>query len=395
MLVFLLTCAFCLLIGYLFGGWHKKRTLDKEQGSLLTAFRSLSFEALAQNNQCFLDLAKSNLEKFQQGAQDDLTKRQEEIHRLVHPVKESLEKFDHKILLLEKTGIEAQAGLKQQVSLLMEMQRLLQQETTKIASSLRSTTVRGRWGEIQLRRIVELAGLTKHCDFFEQPHGSVEEQLRRPDMLVRLPAGKQIIIDAKAPLDAYLLANETEDDQERALLMKKHALAIREHIRRLASKSYTQAFQPTPEFVVLFLPAETFFSAALSVDPSLIEVGAEEGVILATPTTLIALLRSVFYGWKQEAISENAQKISQLGRELYQRLTTVGGHWAKMGKNLESAVHSYNEAVGSMERRLFPKAREFEKLHPISDKDTLEVLSPIAQMTRQLQIEELIIPDQE
>ncbi len=381
---------FCaLLVGLGIGWMLGKRGLHREEQKLREAFEALSSDALAKNNQLFLDLAKTSLEKFQEGAREDLSTRQKSIGDLVKPVQATMEKFEAKMQDLEKARLESASSLSQQMSTLTALQQQLSSETHKISSALKSTTIRGRWGEIQLKRVVEMAGMLSHCDFFEQESRTTEEGRRRPDLLVRLPAGKQIIIDAKAPLDAYLESCEEPCEETRKELLKKHAVGLRHHIRHLASKGYAQHFEDNPEFVVLFLPGEIFFSAALSADPSLIEAGADQGIILATPTTLIALLRAVSYGWKQESISQNAQKISQLGRDLYKRLSIVGEHWGRVGKSLESAVRSYNEAVGSMERRVLPKAREFEKLDASSLHDSIEPLTPIEQMTREMAAPEL------
>ena len=302
----------------------------------------------AKESSNFLDLAEAKLE----------------------PVQKSLERFESKISEVEKARAEAQGSLKTEVRNLTDMQQLLQRETHKIASALKSNTVRGRWGEIQLRRVVEMAGMVSHCDFFEQQ----SQGGKRPDMIVRLPAGRQIIVDAKAPLDAYLEAADLEDEGQRTLHLKRHADQIRSHIRQLSSKGYTEHFQPTPEFVVLFLPGEIFYSAALSQDPSLIEAGAEKGVIIATPTTLIALLRSVAFGWKQEAISNNAREIARLGQELHKRLQTLGNHWSKVGRSLSTAVKSYNEAIGSFEKRVLVTAREFDQFTELEGPKQLDVI---------------------
>jgi DNA recombination protein RmuC len=374
-----------VLIGVAIGVGITWTIMRRQKQHLTDTFRALSAEALAQNNQSFLHLAQSNLEKFQQNAQADLDKRQSAIDQLVKPVQITLEKFEGKITALEKTRSESHATLREQLSSLMGMQHQLRQETTKLSSALKATTVRGRWGEIQLRRVVELAGMLDHCDFFEQQ--TADGGRKRPDMIVRLPAGRQIIIDAKVPLEAYLEASDTQDETRRTELLRKHAGQIRAHVRNLASKAYTESFDETPEFVVLFLPGEIFFSAALSQDPGLIEAGAEQGVIIATPTTLIALLRAVFYGWKQESISRDARHISEMGRELYKRISSMGTHFARIGKSLEGANKAYNEAVGSLERRVLPKAREFEHLD--RGQTTLDILPTIEQTPRPLQAPEL------
>ncbi len=344
-------------------------------------FKALSSDALAQNNSAFLQLAKTQLERLHQGATHELDKRKEAIDALLTPVKTSFEKFEGKLTELDKARAEQGASLKQQIGSLASLQHELQRETTKLSSALKATSIRGRWGEIQLRRVVELAGMIDHCDFYEQKTANTEEGRRRPDLLIRLPGGHNVVVDAKAPLDAYLEASEAKDEETRKGLLDKHAQQIRNHVRALASRGYTEHFKPSPEFVILFLPGEAFYSAALSSDPTLIELGAEKGVILATPTTLIALLRAVFYGWRQENLSENAEKISALGRELYKRLQVMSGHFGKVGKSLESSVKAYNEALGSLERRVLVKARQFETLEGI-DTTALEAPPPIEQIPR-------------
>ncbi|MBM4091193.1 MAG: DNA recombination protein RmuC [Planctomycetes bacterium] len=368
---------------------EKLALLNEATQKLGDAFKALAAEALKSNNQSFLQLAKENLEKFQQAAQGDLDKRQQAIDELVKPVKESLDKVDTKIQELEKAREGAYQGLKEQVKSLLESQKELRSETTNLVRALRRPQVRGRWGEIQLRRVVEMAGMLSHCDFFEQQTTDTEEGRLRPDLLVRLPAGKNIVVDAKAPLDAYLDAIETPDEEVRSAKLRDHARRVREHISALGKKSYFSQFDPAPEFVVLFLPGEVFFSAALEHDPALIEMGVEQNVIIATPTTLISLLRAVAYGWRQEQIAQNAKEISELGQELYKRLADMGKHMAKLGKSLQSANEAYNKAVGTMESRVLVSARRFKELGSTSAASELEGLDPIETTPRQLQAPEL------
>ena len=313
---------------------EKLLLLKETQESLKTSFQSLSLDALAKNNTVFLEIAQVILQKYQESAKGDIEKKEQAIKELFVPVQLSLKKLDEEIRELEKERKGGEHALKEQLSILIENERQLKQETSKLVKALHTPATRGRWGEIQLRRVVELAGMLSHCDFFEQPHEQDSEGKYRPDLMVRLPGGRQVIIDAKAPLEAYLDAIHATSEEERENKLKEHARRVRAHVTALSKKSYWERFQPTPEFVVLFLPAETFFSTALEYDPSLIEAGALQKVIIATPTTLIALLRAVSYGWKQENLSRHVEELHQLGQDLYKRLIDMAQHWTKMGRSL-------------------------------------------------------------
>lgn len=348
-------------------------------------FKVISSEALSLTNKSFLELANATLEKFQQTAQNDLSTRQTAIADLVKPVTDSLQTVDQKIIELEKSRMSAYAVLKHQVNELLISQNQLKTETSNLVNALKSPNVRGRWGEMQLRRVVEMAGMLAYCDFEEQVTSSEDDVKLRPDLIINLPGGKKIIVDAKAPLSAYLEALETKDNDVRQEKLKDHARQVRAHIRHLAKRSYFEQFQPAPEFVVLFLPGETFFSAALEQDPSLIEAGVEDRIILATPTTLIALLRAVAYGWRHEQLAQNAQEISDLGRELHKRLSDMAEHFSKLGKNLGGAVQSYNLAMGSFEHRVLVSARKFKELGSVSSAAEISPLDPLDHTPRELQ----------
>lgn len=359
-------------------------TIEDARQKLSDAFGHLSAEALKSNNQAFLQLAKETLEKHQVEARGDLENRRLAIEQLVKPLTESLGKVDVQIHEIEKSRAGAYAGLVEQVKAMAEAHVGLRTETANLVTALRTPQGRGRWGEIQLKRVVELAGMIERCDFDQQPSVNTQDGRLRPDLIVRLPLGKSIVVDSKVPLKAYLEAVEEPDDTRRSNKLKEHAAQVRAHIERLAGKNYCAQFQPTPEFVVMFLPAESLFGAALQQDPGLIEYGTEQGVIIATPTTLIALLKAVAYGWRQETLADSAMKIGDLGKELYARICTLGGHFAGLGKSLDRAVTSYNFAVSTLESRVMVTARRFKDLRAASPQE-LGVLDGVERTTRALQ----------
>jgi len=357
---------------------EKLAMLNEAQAKLSDAFKALSSEALKSNNAAFLNLAQATLEKFQEGARTDLEKRQTAIDQLVKPVQETLQKFDVKIGEVEKARIEAYSGLQQQVRGLSDTNQML-------VRAMGKPGVRGRWGEVQLRRVVEIAGMLEYCDFEQQVNVKTEDGALRPDLVVRLPGGKSLVVDAKTPMNAYLEAIDAPDDITRKAKLIEHARSIREHMVALGQKAYWEQFQPAPDFVVLFLPGENFFSAALEQDPALIDQEIEKNrVVLATPITLIALLRTVAYGWRQEALAENAKVISELGRELYDRISTMSGHLGKVGSGLKRAVESYNDAVASFERRVLVSARKFRDLKASNAAVEIEEVEPVEMIPRAL-----------
>jgi len=350
------------------------KLMAEAQRTAENAFKALSADALRSNNQSFLELAKATLAEFQQGAKGDLEKRQVAIDALVAPVRASLDKVDEKIAALERAREHAYGEIRQQFAQMATVQAQLRDETTNLVKALRQPHVRGRWGEIQLRRVVEMAGMMAHCDFVEQQAAEGEEGKLRPDLIVKLPGNRYIVVDSKAPITAYMEAHEATTDELRKAKIQLHAQLVRRHLDALARKSYWDQFQPTPEVVVMFIPGEAFYSAALEADPTLLDSGFGQNVIIASPVSLMALLKAASYGWRQEAIADNAREVSQLGQELYARLGVMADHLGKMGKGLSTATDSYNAAIASFESRVLVSARKFKELGSTSqDAEIIEL----------------------
>ena len=367
-------------------GWQEKQdALLKAQEELMKQFDALSRKALDLNSKSFLELAKTQMEKMITNVDAKEEKRKLELEKLVNPLSKSLEDVSKHVREVEKEREKAYASITEQVKGLSEAQIAIRKEASNLVNALRRPSVRGRWGEMQLRRVVEMAGMLDHCDFEEQHTVHSDNGRLRPDMIVHLAGGRTIVVDAKAPLSAYLDAVETEDEIAREQFMKKHAEQVKTHIRQLSTKAYQDQFSSTPDMVVLFLPGESFYYAAQEMDPSLIEQGVENNVVIATPTTLITLLKAVAYGWRQEQLAENAQKISQLGQELYDRLRVLADHINKVGRGLNSAMNSYNSAVSSMERRVLVSARKFKELGSSTSAELPEV-SELEGAPRQLEL---------
>jgi DNA recombination protein RmuC len=366
---------------------ERRESFKQAADELTEKFKALSRDALKDNNQSFLELARSTLGQFQETAKGDLELRTQAIDQLVKPLRESLEKVDGKIGEMEKTRAGAYSELREQVRALATSQSQLQSETGNLVKALRAPHVRGRWGEIQLRRVVEMAGMLQYCDFVEQETVATEDSRIRPDLIVRLPGNRTIVVDAKVPFDAFYESITATDDEIRSARLKDHARLVRTHIGNLSKKSYWETVQPTPEFVLLFLPGESFYSAALENDPKLIEDGVNQGVIIATPTTLIALLKAVSYGWRQEQMATNAQEVSKLGKDLYDRLRTFTNYFADIGRGLDRALESYNKGVGSLEARVLVTARKFKERGAIAGEE-IESLEPIDKAARPLSLDE-------
>jgi DNA recombination protein RmuC len=361
---------------------QREQALEQARSQLKDSFAALSNQALKENNEAFLRLAQENLRRFQLQAEAGLEKKEKAVETLIGPIREALEKTEKQIQLIEKERAEAYGSLTQHLKIMAETQVHLQSETRNLVQALRRPEVRGQWGELTLKRLAEIAGMVEHCDFYQQEQRTTVEGVVRPDLILRMPEQREIVVDAKTPLDAYLSALEAPDDQQRLQCLKRHARGVRERVRELAAKKYWSQFQHSPDFVVLFIPGEQFLSCALEHDPGLLEDALRDKVILATPTSIIALLRIIAYGWRQQAVAENAEKIRELGEQLYKRINTFTEHLVSLGRSLSSSVDHFNRAVGSLERQVLPGARRFTELgiHAAEQLEELEQLEKIARL---------------
>ena len=358
------------------------------QKDMESRFTALSSKVLDENSSSFLRLAETYLSKLNLEATNSLQEREASFSNLIVPIKDSLEKVDQKILSLETERIRAYEGMHQQIRDLLETQTQLRYETQKLSSSLRSPTTRGHWGEMQLRRVVELAGMKMHCDFEEQ-YTVVDNDTDgrfRPDLIIKLPENKIIVVDAKTPLSSYLEGMNSDDENIRKAKFKEHASSIRKHIKALSKKAYWEQFDETLEFVILFLPGDIFLNTAYEQDPTILEYAVSEKVFIATPTTLIALLTAISQGWRQNSLNKEAQNISNLGKELYDRLSIFSNYISNLGKNIKSTVSSYNDMVSSLEKRVFTTARKFNKLHSVSSSE-LQDMIPLDTTIKEISIE--------
>ncbi len=360
---------------------ERQAAFEASRQQLSDSFAALAGEALKHNSSEFLKLAEENLKAFQARAHGELAQREKAVESLVKPIREALEKTEQQVRQMEKERQEAHGALTRHLETIAEANRLLQGETRNLVQALRRPEVRGQWGEMTLRRLAELAGMVEHCDFYEQEQVRTESGALRPDMIVRLPDSREIVVDAKTPLDAYLSAVEATDDETRKRELERHARKVRERVRELAGKGYWQQFANSPDFVVLFIPGDQFLSVALELDRELLEDALARKVILATPTSFVALLRAVAYGWRQQALAENAEKVRAVGEELYGRLLTMSDHLARLGKSLEGSVDHFNKAVGSFDSRVLPGARKFTEMG-IQAKKELEAVPQVEKGVR-------------
>lgn len=367
---------------------EKLQALENAREQLTHTFSALSSQALKHNNEEFLKLANENLKKFQNTAKHELTEKEKAIETLIKPIKEALEKNEQQMHAIEKDRKHAYGALQQHLETMSLNQSALQNETRNLVQALRRPEVRGQWGEMTLKRLAELAGMVEYCDFYTQESIKTEDALQRPDMIVRMPDGREIVVDVKTPLDAYLTAVEASSDEERDIALQRHCKNVKQRVNELASKAYWNQLKNTPDFVVLFIPGDQFLSTALDYDPGLLEDALSKQVILATPTSFVALLRAVAYGWRQEQLAENADKIRDIGEELYQRLAVFSEHLSKLGKSIETSTKHFNNAVGSFDTRILPSARKFKELG-INEKKPISQPEQIETATRSLESTEI------
>jgi len=385
-------------LGWVFAGLrHTRRmtqlstTLELERAAaeakfteLEKTFAVLSHQALRDNNQSFLQLATESLKQFHLQGKSELESREKAVENLVKPIREALEKTEQQIRSMEQERRQAYGSLTKHLESMAQAQQTLQGETRNLVQALRRPEVRGQWGEMTLKRLAELAGMVEYCDFYEQEHLDTDAGRQRPDMIVRMPDGREIVVDVKTPLDAYLSAVEAPDDDSRRRHLENHARKVRERVKELAAKAYWSQFKHSPDFVVLFIPGDQFLSAALDIDRTLLEDALRNRIILTTPTSLVALLRAVCYGWRQELLAANAERIREVGEELYRRLATFAEHLAKLGRGLDGAVESYNRAVGSFESKVLPGARRFSELG-VNPPKSLEEPAHVEKAVRELE----------
>lgn len=364
---------------------ERKVAIEQAERQLSGAFSELARQSLQSNSEVFLSLARERLGQHEERAKGDLESRQKAIESLIAPVREALQKTEKQIADIEKERREAYGSIRQQLAAMGDTQVALQAETRNLVNALRRPEVRGQWGELTLRRLAELAGMVEYCDFYEQEHTDTAEGRRRPDMIIRMPNGRELIVDVKTPLDAYLTAVEAADEEHRQAALKRHADNVRNRVRELALKSYWSQFDKSPEFVILFIPGDQFLAAALEKHHGLLEEALHQKVILATPTSLVALLKAVAYGWRQVAMEENAKKIQALGEDLHQRLAAFAGHLSRLGRQLGSSVDAYNSAVGSLERNVLPGARKFRDMG-VSGRKDIEQLEPVNTGLRKVEL---------
>ncbi len=356
--------------------------LDMALERLRSGFDSVAGDALRSNSEHFLRLAREILGQQQQQALRNLTDREKSVEAMLAPVRDALQKTHEQISRIEKERAESFGALRSSLEGVALGQAALQRETRNLVTALRRPEVRGQWGEMTLRRIAELAGMVEHCDFAEQVHVSGEERSLRPDMIVNMPDGRQLVVDVKTPLDAYLSAIEAATEEERTLAVRRHAQAVVERVRQLSSKTYWAQFERSPDFVVLFIPGDQFLTAAVAEIPTLLEDAIRQDVIIATPSSFVALLKAVAYGWRQNALADNAARIRDLAEDLYKRLATFGGHLARVGRTLGQSVDAYNSAVGSLERQVLPGARKFTELGLRPERE-IEEIAPVEKLARE------------